>query len=172
MSKLTVQPHLTEEEIEDKYKQSKTVLESKRWRVILLCKQGLSSLQIAPIVDYTHLWVREIIHRYNKNGPNGLIDNRSVNGGHNKLLTPEQSEELYTLISTGKEAPGGGIWTGSKVALWIKQKTGKEKIPGKRGWIYLTQMGFSLQKPRPANEKADKSKQEAFKKTYPYEWKN
>jgi transposase len=171
MSKLTAHPHLTEEEIDEKYKQSKTVLESKRWRVILLCSQGLSSLQIAPLVDYTHLWVREIIHRYNKNGPDGITDNRSENGGHNKLLTPEQSEELYTLIATGKEAPGGGIWTGPKVSEWIRQKLGKEKIPYKRGWIYLTQMGFSLQKPRPTNAKADKTKQEAFKKTYHYELK-
>lgn len=117
------------------------------------------------------MWVREIIHRYNKQGPEGLLDNRSGNGGQNKLLTTEQSEELYTLIASGQEAPGGGNWTGPKVALWTQQKTGKEHVPGKRGWVYLTQLGFSLQKPRPTNAKADTKKQEAFKKNYRKEWR-
>ena len=31
----------------------------------------------------------------------------------------------------------GGIWTGVKVARWIEQETGIEKVWNQRGWDYL-----------------------------------
>ena len=41
--------------------------------------------------------------------------------------------------------PGdGGIWTGTKVARWIEQETGKEKVWNQRGWDYLKKCGYSL----------------------------
>ena len=43
-----------------------------------------------------------------------------------------------------KEAPpGGGTWSGPKVARWIEQKTGMERVHAQRGWEYLRKVGMS-----------------------------
>jgi ferritin len=53
-----------------------------------------------------------------------------------------------------------------KVARWIEEKTGMERVHAQRGWEYLRKVGMSPQvPPRPSNAKgADASEREAFKK--------
>jgi len=68
-----------------------------------------------------------------------------------------------------KEAPpGGGMWSGPKVARWIEEETGIERVHTQRGWEYLKKVGMSLQVPRPSNAQgASASEREAFKKDSP-----
>jgi transposase len=57
------------------------------------------------------------------------------------------------------------MWSGPKVARWIEEKAGLEKVHAQRGWEYLRKVGMSPQAPRPSNAKgADAQEREAFKK--------
>ena len=57
------------------------------------------------------------------------------------------------------------MWSGPKVARWIEEKTGIERVHAQRGFEYLRKAGMSPQVPRPHHAKgADASEREAFKK--------
>ena len=61
--------------------------------------------------------------------------------------------------------PGRGMWSGPKVARWIEQKSGTERVHDQRDWEYLRKARMSLRVPRPSNAKgADASERELFKK--------
>jgi ferritin len=57
------------------------------------------------------------------------------------------------------------MWSGPKVARWIEQRNGLEKVHDQRGFEYLRKVGMSPQVPRPSNAQgADSHEREAFKK--------
>jgi len=61
--------------------------------------------------------------------------------------------------------PGGGMWSGPKVARWIAERKALEKVHAQRGWECLRKVGHSPHVPRPSNAQgADDSEREAFKK--------
>ena len=57
------------------------------------------------------------------------------------------------------------MWSGPKVARWIAERNGLEKVHVQRGFEYLRKVRMSPQVPRPSNAQgADDSEREAFKK--------
>ena len=57
------------------------------------------------------------------------------------------------------------MWSGPKVARWIEQRNGLEKVHDQRGFEYLRKVGMSPQVPRPSiAQGADSHEREAFKK--------
>ena len=136
------------------------------WRVSL----GDSLGEVARTVGYSEKWVREIARRYESEGVEGLGDRRHANPGAKEraLLDEEGQAELRAALMEGPP-PGGGMWSGPKVARWIEHKTGSEKkVHVQRGWEYLRKVGYSPQVPRPSNAKgADAEELEAFKKVSP-----
>ena len=60
------------------------------------------------------------------------------------------------------------MWSGPKVARWIAQRNGLDKVHVQRGFEYLRKVGMSPQVPRPSNnaQGADSSEREAFKKGF------
>jgi transposase len=113
--------------------------------------------------------VRRIARRYNERGVEGLGDHRHGNPGAKEraLLDDEGEAELREALLEGPPPAslGGGMWSGPKVALWIAQRNGLEKVHVQRGFEYLRKIGYSPQVPRPSNAKgADSREREAFKK--------
>lgn len=141
-----IQPHLSPLEIESRYRKAKDATECIHWHIIWMKMRGFTLEKISDITGYSYSWIWSIVTRYNQEGPEGMRDNRENNGGHNRLLTDQQQAELHTVLL--KKPADGGLWTGAKVAEWIKAKTGKITYP-QRGWRYLTRLGMSLQIPRP-----------------------
>jgi transposase len=135
------------------------------WRMLL----GDSIREVAQMVGYSQKWVREIARRYESEGVEGLGDRRHANPGAREraLLDEEGQAELREALEG--PPPGGGMWSGPKVARWIEEKTGPEKkVHVQRGWEYLRKVGHTPQVPRPFNARsADASEREAFKKVSP-----
>jgi hypothetical protein len=80
-------------------------------------------------------------------------------------LDEEGQAELRAALMEGSP-PGGGMWSGPKVARWIAKRNGSEKkVHLQRGWEYLRKVRMSPQVPSSSNAKgADPSEREAFKK--------
>jgi transposase len=132
------------------------------WRMSLGDPVG----EVARTVGYSERWVREIARRYGSEGAEGLGDRRHSNPGAKgrALLDEEGQAELREAL--GGPPPGGGTWSGPKVARWIERRTGAGRaVHDRRGWEYLRKARMSPQVPRPSNAKgADASEREAFKK--------
>jgi transposase len=132
------------------------------WRMSL----GESLGEVARMVGYSEKWTRQIKRRYDTEGVEGLGDRRHRNPGARQraLLDEEGQAELRAAVLEGPP-PGGGMWSGPKVARWIAERTGSEKVHPQRGFEYLRKARMSLQVPRPSNAKgASSSEREAFKK--------
>lgn len=135
------------------------------WRMSL----GDSIGEVAEMVGYSRKWTTEIARRYESGGVKALGDRRHTNPGAKEralLDKPGEAELLEALQRTPPAALGGGMWSGPKVARWIKERNGLEKVHVQRGFEYLKKLRYSPQLPRPQNASAASlaSEQEAFKK--------
>lgn len=130
-----------------------------------LLSEGRSTREVCEVTGYGPGWVRQIAHRYNEQGVEGLGDRRHANPGAvgRALLTSVQQRELMEALEAPPE--DGGMWSSRKVAEWIQRKTGrKQPVKAQRGWEYLRKLGNTPQVPRPSQAGADASEQAAFEK--------
>lgn len=152
--RLEIVSHLTPKEIEKRYKSCKHLAERERWHILSLMTQegyACSAQEAAMIVKKTPVGVRNIIGRYNKRGPDGLTDQRKGRSGRKPVLTQNQRKQLCRSVQ--KESPDGGLWTGPKVAQWVREHAGVV-VSKVTGWQYLKSLGFTIQVPRPAHTDA------------------
>lgn len=119
------------------------------WLVTRL-DQPLSATAAAKLVGFTPAWGRAILKRYNAHGPDALINGRRDNGC-DPLLSAEQQAQLFAALQV--EPPDGGLWSGPKVAAFVKDRFGVEVWP-QTGWQWLKDLGFRLVVPRPRHPKA------------------
>ncbi len=159
---LAVNPHLSLEEIENRYRQAKDPVARSHWQIVWLLAQGKTTKQIVEYTGYGLSWIRTIAHRYSEGGPQALGDRRHGNPGAQAILSVELQQQLLEELQS--PPADQGLWTGSKVAAWIKDKTGRQVHP-QRGCEYLRRLGGTLRVPRARHAKADPDEQEAFKKT-------
>jgi transposase len=153
MKRLTVAGHLAPEEIGRRYRACPDGREKTRWHAPWLMARPdgpLSAEQAAAAVGLSDVWVRQLVHRYNANGPDSLADGRQANGARGKL-TEEQQAELFAAVQA--EPADGGLWTGPKVAAFARARFGVAVRPG-TGWDWLRKLGFRLKVPRPRHPRA------------------
>ena len=133
MTRLPVTEHLSHEEIDHRYRTCTDAGEKTRWHVLWLVTrpdEPLSATAAAKLVGFTPSWGRTLLKRYNARGPDALIDGRRDNGSDPKL-TPEQQAELFAALQG--EPSDGGLWSGPKVAAFVKDRFGVEVWPW-TGW--------------------------------------
>ena len=158
---LTVAPHLTIAELEYRYRHCRDAVERCHWQMLWLVAQGHHVPAVAELTGYSVPWVRTIVHRYNADGPSGIIDRRQHGRGHPPLLAPAVRAELAEALDG--PAPDGGLWTCGKVAAWMSDRLDRT-VGVQRGWEAMRALGFSPQRPRPRAATADPATQAAFKK--------
>jgi len=165
---LRIKPHLSHEEITKQYRKCKKGREKSYWHLIwIMSNPGKEILvtQAAQTVGFCQRWARILVNRYNEEGPENFIDKRRNNQGRPAFLSDEQQKELVKVI-TKQKPPGGGLWTGPKVAAWIKKKT-KKNITAAGAWNWIIKSGFTLQVPRPKNiQSANQKEVLDFKKNW------
>ena len=158
--------HLSVAELEDRYKACEDVTSSRHFQTICLLAKGHSTREVTEITSFGLRWVEQLLERYNAIGPAALGDLRRGNGGKPSVLKPELLGRLGACLH--EPPPDGGRWTSGKVARWMAQELGLEKLAPQRGWEALKALGWSIQKPRPRNPKAaTEAEQEDFKKKSP-----
>ncbi len=167
--KIKLEPHLSAEELEDRYRCARDPVERSHYQIVWLIAQGRATTEVMEATGYGRGWIQRLSRRYNEGGPESLGDRRHRNPGASDraLLDREQREELSEALK--EPPPDGGVWNSRKVAEWIEERTGRRRgtVRAQRGWEYLKKLDRSLRVPRPRHRKADPQEQEAFKKVSP-----
>jgi transposase len=163
--RLELSPHASTEELERHYRKAKDPVERSHHQIVWLLSQGRTTEEVCEVTGYSPGWVRRIARRYNERGVEGLGDRRHANpGARERALLDEEGQAQLREALLGPP-PGGGMWSGPKVARWIAQRNGLKKVHVQRGFEYLRKVGMSPQVPRPSDAQgADDSEREAFKK--------
>src|SRR5687767_14401881 len=161
MRRLHIPPHLPLSELEQRYRRATDPVARSQWHILWLLSSGTPTAEVARVTCYSVNWVREIARRYREDGPAGIGDRRHTNPGAAPLLTPAQQEQLRAAL--GEPAPNGDLWTCRSVATWMSQTLGRP-VSEQRGWEWMRRVGFTPQRPRPREARADPAEQATFKK--------
>jgi transposase len=157
--------HRTANQILRKYRACRHPVEKVRWHAVWLLArtdEPRTPAQVAGLVGLSDVTVRAILHRWNASGPDGLIDGRQGNGSAPKL-TPVRRDALYRALQ--KRPPDGGVWTGPKVARYVRTRW-EVTVGPVTAWRWLVALGFTPQVPRPRHPKAaTQPARRAWKKT-------
>ncbi len=166
---LKLAPHLTNEELEERYRREKDAVARSHWQILWLLSSGKRTPEVSAVTGYSVVWIRQIVHRYNARGTQSVGDGRHHNPGSGRLLSDEQEVELRQALETATGA--GESWNGPQVAAWMSQKLGRTLYKA-RGWETLRRLGYTSKTPRPRHAKANVDVQEQFKKTLASSSKN
>jgi hypothetical protein len=159
---LKVLPHLSDEQLRERARTATEPDECMRWIAILQKKAGRSPELIADFCNRKPDWVRRTVRKYNAEGPESISDRRADNGVA-PMLDVAGLKELENALET-EVPPGGGAWSGPKVALWMSARLGRPVHP-RTGWAYLRKrLRWSIKTPAHAHPESDQEAVEAFKK--------
>jgi transposase len=158
--RMTIVPHLSLDELEQRYRRANDPVARSQWQILWLLAGGMPTAEVARVTSYSVRWVQEIARRY-RAGPEAIGDRRHTNPGAPPLLDAAQQAQLHAAL--GGPAPDGGIWTCRSVAAWMSQMLGRP-VSEQRGWEWMRRLGFTPQRPRPRETRADPEAQAAFKK--------
>lgn len=161
-SPVTLQAKHPVSELKAHYQNATNAVERRRAHVIWLLASGKPRGEVIDLTAYSLPSVLDAIHRYNKEGLNGLRDLRTSNSGAPPLL---EDAELLLLAQTIRHDYGQGIvWRGADVQAWVESTLGKQ-VRYQRAYEFLDAIGFSLQVPRPRHVRSSDAARADFKKT-------
>lgn len=159
--------HVTEHEsLEDLTKlmdRQKRVREHRRFRAVVLARQGKSAPKIADILDCGVRPVRRWVERYNKGGAEGLKERPGR--GRKPRLRADQEPAFRRRLDAGPTPEDRTCaFHGKDIRRILEEEFG---VLLKLGAVYclLHRLGYSRLCPRPHHPQADPAAAEAFKKT-------
>ena len=157
-----LQPHLSVDELERRYRSAKEPNERTWWQILWLLAQGHTATELSGVIGYRAYWIGQIAKRYNEEGPEAMVNRRHTTSYRPPpVLSPALQEELRALLA--EAASRRAYWTGHDVAAWMSERLGRP-ISYRMGWSYLVRLKHSPQVPRPQHALADPEEQETFKK--------
>lgn len=145
---------------------SKDANQSRRLLSVAAVLEGRSREEAARIGGMDRQTLRDWVHRFNEQGPDGLTDRYAP--GPSSRLTKAQLAELAEIVETGPDRAKHGVVRWRRVDL-------KKVIEERFGVVYhqrtvgkiLNQLGFSHISARPRHPGQKAETLEAFKKTSP-----
>jgi transposase len=159
--RITIQPRLSLEELENRYRQAKDPVERSHYQIIWLLAQGRPSEEVASITGYSRSWIYELVWGYNRIGPDTLGDKRHDHPGAEPLLDESQQALLRQVLQS--PPADGGRWNGAKVADWMSQQLGRT-VSRQRGWEYLKAMRYRWRDSRADGEQAEQAEPKKWKR--------
>ena len=161
-----VADHLSIETLAERYRSCADARTARHYQTIWLLAQGHTIAEVSSLTSFVGRWVEELLARYNLMGETALGDLRRHNGTRPSVLKPDLLAALKQRLR--QPPPDGGLWNSRKVADWMAEQLGLERVAPQRGWEALNAIGWSIQSPRPKNPKsASPEEQAAFKKSSP-----
>jgi putative transposase len=144
-------------------RKSRDAKQARRLMALAGVADGLSRADAAAFGLMDRQTLRDWVHRFNAEGPEGLIDRKST--GPKPKLTAEQLATLKEIVTAG---PDPAI-DGDLVKL-IKTRFGVDYHENSIGKL-LRSLGFSHVSARPRHPKQDPETITAFKKTSRKSWR-
>ncbi len=131
---------------------------------------GMSREEAAEIGAMDRQTLRDWVHRFNANGPAGLINGKAPDP--RPKLSPEQKQELKRIVETPPDPIKDGVvrWRCVDLRHIIKERFDVDLDEVSIGRV-LKQLGFAHVSPRPRHPKQDLQVIEDFKKTFPHGWR-
>jgi transposase len=161
---IDLQPHLTTDELEGRYRAAKEPHERSWWQILWLLSRGQTAKQIADSTSYSRYWIGQIARRYNEQGPRGMHNRQHTTSWRPAPMLSVELQEVLRQAIAGPAPDHSKLWTARAIAGWISERLGRP-IRVQRGWDYLQRLKHSQQLPRPHHALADPEEQTAFKKT-------
>ena len=143
---------------------TKNANQSRRLLSLAAVLDGMNRTEAARIGGMDRQTLRDWVHRFNADGPDGLLDGWSK--GPESRLSAEQRAEIAELVETGPDRAIHGVvrWRRVDLQRVITERFGvayHERTIGK----LLKALGFSHISARPRHPAQDERTVEAFKKT-------
>ncbi|GFE69714.1 helix-turn-helix domain-containing protein [Chroococcus sp. FPU101] len=142
--KAHLENHLSSEQLKERYRQTLDKVEPRRWHLLWLVSEKWK-IKEAAAVGYNYDYALEVVKAYNEQGEEAIRNKPRVSQKKSlkALLNEAQLEELKESL---KHPPvDKGIWIGPKVAHWIAEKIGREKVWPQRGWDYRSKVSLLSQ---------------------------
>jgi hypothetical protein len=134
-----LQPHLSVEELERRYRAATQPHERIWWQILWLLAQGRTATELASVTGYSAYWIGQIAKRYNEAAPAGMHNRQhTIARRAEPRLSPALQEALADL------APDDDRWSGRTVAERMTARLGR---PSRASAAGATCSGSS---PRPA----------------------
>jgi len=145
---------------------SRNANQSRRLLSLAAVLDGMNRTEAARIGGMDRQTLRDWVHRFNEQGPEGLLDGWSK--GPVPRLSEEQRAEIAQLVETGPDREVHGVvrWRRIDLRRVIVERFGVAYHERSIGKILRT-LGFSHISARPRHPAQDQRTIEAFKKTSP-----
>lgn len=164
MRKIRLADHLTDEELAERMDKAEDKEQFRRWQALYIIKtRGLSSEEVAGIIRVSSGTVIQWVHLYNNNGEEALI--LKGRGGRRRCHMSNEEEKSFP-EKLEKEAEKGFIITAKTVMKRAEEQLGYE-VSEDYAYDLLHRHQWKKISPRSVHPKADKSKQEEYKKNFP-----
>jgi transposase len=145
---------------------SKDARQSRRLLSLAAVLEGMSRTEAARIGGMDRQTLRDWVHRFNQDGPDGLFDHHYA--GPPSRLSAAQRLELAAIVAAGPDWEHDGVvrWRRVDLQRVIKERFGigyHERHVSR----LLNQMGFAHVSARPRHPAQDAEVMAEFKKTFP-----
>ena len=151
-------------------KGSRDANQVRRLLAIAAVLDGASRLHAAKIGGMDRQTLRDWVHRFNAEGPDGLIDRTS--SGAPPKLNKAHKQALAAYVERGPIPSAHGVvrWRACDLVAFVWQEF---RIAVSDDTIYraLHELGFAHVSARPQHHAQDEEALEAFKKTSPSGWR-
>jgi len=163
---VAVRTDYTAGEVRRLAKRAKDAAQARRLLAIAAVFDGASRTEAAKIGGMDRQTLRDWVHRFNAQGPDGLFDHWTE--GPRPRLSAAQVAELATIVETGPDPKTDGVvrWRRVDLQRVISASFGVDYHQRYVGKL-LKKLGFSHMSARPRHPAQDERIVEAFKKTSP-----
>src|SRR6266446_10619293 len=146
--------------------QTKDADQARRLLALAAVCDGMDREEAARIGGMDRQTLRDWVHRFNEQGPDGLINVKPT--GRPSKLSAEQKEELQQLVETGPDPERDGIvrWRCVDLKRVLGERFAVDLSEVSLGRV-LKELGYSHISARPRHPAQDAQAIAAFKKTSP-----